>query len=351
MNPNRPPRTRQLRLRASALLAVLLGGSALPAAAAPMPTLPEAKVQAKRHLNMMVFGVKMFHHEARGSIANTMSMPQFAEYFTLPESRQNRYDELGRLMLSDEQRRIRDELEGWVGTLHERFPIAESCLIDKSGQEHMRVSGNVIEHSDHFSSSEQGSPFFKGGFDLAAGQTYLSAPYMSMDALEWVVAFATPVVLADGSKPAIFHFEVPLSNYRELVSSRTYHFDMVEKPVLDAGEEGRYLVVDQNGLLIADSRQPIRYELVDERNPDLNHDLPDYMPVERLEDYLPHISSVSRHPAFLDAVGQMRHLSSGLLDMEIDGRTYVMAFERLEEQPWYVIHFDPVDGPGFWARP
>ena len=347
MHPTRPTRHRPLT---TTLLVLLLAAVSLPAAAAPMATLDEAKVQAKRQLNRMLFGIKMFHHEARGSIANSMSMPQFEEYFELPESLQNRYDELGRLILSDEQKRIRDELEGWIGTLHDRFPIAESCLIDKYGQEHMRVSGNVIEHSDHFSSTEQGSPFFKGGFELAAGQTYLSAPYMSMDALEWVVAFATPVVLDDGSIPAIFHFEVPLSNYRELVSSETFHFDTTEQPVVDTDEEGRSLIVDPNGLLIADSRQSIRYRLHDERNPDLNHDLPDYMPAERIEEYLPHISTVSEHPAFLGAVARMRHMTSGILDLEIDGRTYVFAFDELAEQPWYVIHLDPVDGPGFWYQ-
>lgn len=335
---------------AGALIGALLATCAVSAGAAPMATLEEAKAQAKWHLNMMVFGVRMFHHDAKGSIGSTIKLPQFEEYFALPESSDNRYDALGRIQLTENQVRIRKEIERWTLNLHARFPIAESCLIDQSGQEHMRVTGEKIEDSIHFSSEEQGAVFFNAGFTLSRGEVHISKPYMSMDAFEWVVAIATPVVMRDGSKPGIFHFEIPLATYGRMVASDHYNFDAAETPVADLDDEGRYLIVDEQGLLIADSRQEVRYTLIDERNPDLNPDLPDYLPEERLADYLPDIMSLSDAPAFHDAVAQMRQMERGLLDLEIDGQTYVFAFESLQDQPWYVIHFDPVDGPAFWSR-
>jgi len=321
------------------------------ASAAPMDTMDEGRAQAKRHLNMMTFSVNLFHHDAKGRIAATAGMHPFVDYFSLPESRQNQYDDLGRLQLSKAQDDIREEIETWTLNLHKRFPVAESCLIDPSGQEHMRVNGAWIETTVHFSREEQGAIFFDAGFKLAKGEVDISAPYMSMDALEWVVAFTTPIVLGDGSKPGIFHFEIPLSNYGRVISSDDYHFDLVDNASIDNQEEGRYLIIDNEDLLIADSRQKIRYAQFDERNAELNPDLPDYMPTERLSEYMPPLSSVSDHPAFLDAIGQMQNLERGIFELEIDGQPYVFAFEALKDQPWYIVHFDPVGGPAFWDRP
>lgn len=336
------------RLLSTLLLAAALGG----AVAAPKSEVAAASEQAGDHLDLMLFRLKMFHQEARNSILATLDLDLFRDYFSLPESLQNRYDEMGTIRLTPEQDRIRRRLERWVLSLHERFPIGETCLIDRHGQEHMRVVGGKVEKPVHFSDEEHGAPFFEPSFRIRQGEVHVSEPYMSADAFRWVIAFTSPVVLKEGEKPAFYHFEVPLEIHQQLVGTVDYAFDSRERATPDSDEEGRNFILDrESGLLIADSRQHIDYELKAERHPEKNPNLPHYLPPEQLADYLPAADSISSHPAFLDAIDEIRKGGQGVRVLELSDRSYVLAYAPVPGRKWSVGHLDPVGGHAFWTTP
>lgn len=332
-----------------AFAALLLTGYQLPALATPAADVVSATIQAKDQLDLMLFRIKTFHQDARNSMLATLDLDLFREYFSLPESLQNRYDELGTIALTPEQDAIRRRLERWVLNLHERFPIGETCLIDRHGQEHMRVVGGKVEKPEHFSNEEHGAPFFTPSFAAEGGEIYMSAPYMSADAHRWVIAFTSPVVIEKGQKPAFYHFEVPLAVHQQLISTEDFGFTSKDKGRPDAEEEGRVFILDRdNGLLIADNRQSIDYELKAERHPDKNPDLPHYLPPEKIEDYLPAPSSISSHPAFLSAIKDMRSGGSGTRVIDLPDRSYLLVYTPLPDRNWSLGHLDPIAGPPFW---
>lgn len=337
-------------LRASVLGLLLLG--TLPASqAAPAPDVASATIQARDQLDLMLFRVKMFHQEARNSMLATLDLSLFREYFSLPESLRNRYDDLGSIELTPQQDALRLRLERWVLGLHQRFPIGETCLIDRHGQEHLRVVGGRVQKPVHFSDEEHGAPFFAASLATSPGQVYVSEPYMSADAFRWVIAFTSPVVLEDHQKPAFYHFEVPLEIHQRLLSTVDYGFESRGPDQPDSNEEGRGFILDRDsGLLIADSRQHIDYELKAERHPEKNRELPDYLPPEQLADYLPPVESISRHPAFLSAVAEMRKGKAGVRVFELPDRSYVLAFAPVPGRNWSLAHLDPVGGPAFWEQ-
>ena len=330
---------------------LLVGGQPLMAATAPAGNVEAARKQVLDDLSLMSFRLQMFHHEARSSMKASLDLPLFREYFSLPESARNHYDELGIIKLTDQQHAVRKRLEEWILKLHSRFPIGETCLIDRDGQEHLRVVGGRIEKPVHFSHEEHGAPFFAASFQARNGEVYMSEPYMSSDSFSWVVAFTSPVVIDDQSKPAFYHFELPLQVLQHIIRTKDFGFNIHENATPDAHEEGRFFILDwRSGLLIADSKQEIDYNLFDERHPNKNDYLPDYVLSEKLSDYLPSVESISRAPQFLAAVEHVRVGEEAVVDLKIDGEDYVLALKPLEEHHWSVVHLDPVSGPGFWEK-
>lgn len=337
----------------AALLTCSLAVPAFPsgqALAEPANTYEAAEKRVVGQLEAMQFRISMFHHEARSSLLASLALPVFTEYFSLPESRNNQYDSLGAIKISPTQARLRVRMEEWAMQLHKRFPIGEVCLVDRHGQEHMRTANGHIEPPSHFSDAEHSSPFFQSSFDLALGQVHLSQPYMSPDSYRWVVAFTSPIVLENGDKPAFFHFEVPLAFYQTLITTKSTGFSASDVLDPDVDEEGRYFILEENGLVVADSQNPVDLELKAERHPEKNLELPDYLPPERLEQYLLPASNISAHAAFLKAVQEMRTTRRGVTSFELDGVHYVLAFQSVPDRPWILAHLDPIGAKGFWEK-
>ena len=65
----------------------------------------------------------------------------------------------------------------------------------------------------------------------AHGQVYQARPYVSPDTKEWVISNSTLMPTADGSKPAIVHFEVTIESFRKVAASLGSRFDIM---VVDA---------------------------------------------------------------------------------------------------------------------
>jgi diguanylate cyclase (GGDEF)-like protein len=121
--------------------------------------------------------------------------------------------------------------------------IGEACFIDSSGAENARVvRGDWASVSD-LSLNEKDNPFFDPAFSLDAGQVHQSVPYVSPDTNEWVISNATPLQMADDSRPAIVHFEVTIESLR--------------KEMAATSPESIVRVVDaHSGAVIMDSRFP-----------------------------------------------------------------------------------------------
>jgi signal transduction histidine kinase len=95
--------------------------------------------------------------------------------------------------------------------LTRRFTIDEICVIDDGGAERARCVRGILASIRELSKDESRNPFFTPTLALSDGEVYRSpVPYVSPDTHRWVVAHATPLVLPDGTKVGILHFEIPL---------------------------------------------------------------------------------------------------------------------------------------------
>jgi diguanylate cyclase (GGDEF)-like protein len=116
-----------------------------------------------------------------------------------------------------------DAVNGSLGYLSQLYPdrIGEACFIDASGSENARtVHGERAAYAD-LSPDEAKQPFFAPTFALTPNHVYQAKPYESPDTNDWVIANSTPVVMPDGSKPAIVHFEVTVDSFRREAIARS----------------------------------------------------------------------------------------------------------------------------------
>jgi diguanylate cyclase (GGDEF)-like protein len=116
-----------------------------------------------------------------------------------------------------------DTVNNSLAYLAQLYPdrIGEACFIDASGAENARtVRGERAGYAD-LSLEEDKQPFFKPTFALGPNQVYQAKPYLSPDTDDWVIANSTPVLMPDGSKPAIVHFEVTVDSFRREALSHT----------------------------------------------------------------------------------------------------------------------------------
>ena len=330
------------------MLGVIMGYQPL-ALSAPKESPQAAIKQAHVHLARMVKRITRFHDAAKISMNDSIDLPSFTEYFNLPESHHNNYDALGRIQLSEHQNKIRKKLEDWILGLHKKFPIGETCLIDNQGQEHLRVVGGKIEKPHHFSSEEHGAPFFSPTLKLNMGEVHISKPYMSADTYYWVVSFTSPIVMLDGTKPAFYHFEVPLKVYSDLISASHFSFTDFTNIEKNTNEEGRYFIFDKKGYVVADSVTPPQLNLVDERHPEINPDLPDYLPPEKLSDYLNKMEYIFPGRDQEELLKRIWQQKQGKIDISLRGQDYVLVFQSVPNRPeWMIAHMDPINGVAFW---
>ena len=174
-----------------------------------------AQRNMENSLQRKIHASEMFHDNAKRSMLLSMQNPLFKRYFRLEEIQQgNQYDDKGHIRFSQAQNHLRQQIEEWSLAFQRTLPVVESCLIDRYGQEHMRISSSVVAPLEEFSRDEDKLPFFAPTFNLNAGEVQIGDIYMSPDANEWVFAYTSPIEMEDGSKPAFFHMEIPLSVYQ-----------------------------------------------------------------------------------------------------------------------------------------
>jgi diguanylate cyclase (GGDEF)-like protein len=166
----------------------------------------------------------------------TAHNPAFQDFYRLPGSRAAKIRAGGPIL---------DKANQALGYLEELFPdsIGEACFIDRNGPEIARMVRGERATPKDLSPDESGAAFFGPTFALAHKQVYQARPYVSPDTKEWVISNSTLMPTADGSKPAIVHFEVTIESFRKVAASLGSRFDIV---VVDA----------RTGQVVLDSRQP-----------------------------------------------------------------------------------------------
>ena len=123
--------------------------------------------------------------------------------------------------------------------------IEEVCFIDRSGAENARLVRGQAAPIDALSADESVNEFFAPTLQLGPGNVYQSRPYRSPDTGEWVISNSTVIVDADGSRPALVHFEVGFDSFRGLPDVVNDEIDLA------------YLIVDAaTGAVLSDSRVP-----------------------------------------------------------------------------------------------
>lgn len=215
--------------------------------------------------------------------------------------------------------------------MQQRFPIAETCLIDRTGQEHTRLTFGEVAPDDDFSSEEDGAGFFKPSFEMAKGEVHIEYPYMSPDALRWVFAYTTPVVMEDGSKPAFYHYEVPISHFQLTIAEHPQ-----DKKNKNKVSSKRTIILDPSGLLIADSgNDAIDIKLKKGVDPEAEHSLKDYMPRP---------DSIASGPLFLEAITKMKNGEEGVIDFESNGEDFFIVFKKLPVFNWSIAEIRSREG-------
>ncbi len=282
----------------------------------------------------------MLQNKSQDMMRMSMQYPGFEEYFSLPESRAaNHYDDKKVIQLSEAQRGIKNKLDVWIQRLQSMYPIVETCLIDKTGQEHTRLTMGVVAPDDDFSSEENGAEFFAPTMLLNKDEVHIQYPYMSPDAKQWVFSYTSPVIMPDGSKPGFYHFEMPISLFQETIlelgtASESAKQENLTKHVVRKEPTKRTFILDPTGLLIADSHKKFNIKLPDGVDPESE---------QKLSDYLPMVNSISAEGEFLKIVEKMKKGESGEESFTDHGVLYYIVYQPLPLFGWSIARIDSYD--------
>ena len=249
--------------------------------------------------------IQSLHARASEDIVFALKNPKFIEYFELPETQAgNVYNEQGVLQFTPKQQEIKSELEQWIYHFQNKFKVDETCLIDTSGQEHARLVLTKIAPDNHLSSEEASAPFFEPSFQKNIDQVHVQEPYVSPDTNRWVFAYTSPIVLSDGKKEAIYHFEMPMLVFQDIIQT----------------DVGRMFVVDPQGHLIADS----------------DHHFSTMDTSDIYNDYFPSKESISESSEFEKIVQNMNNGQSGSGTYFRDGQTHYVVYKPLPTFGWSI---------------
>lgn len=253
--------------------------------------------------------VETLHARATEDLVYTLKNPLFEEYFDLPETKAGDVYKDGVIQFTPRQKELKEKLEHAIYNFQEKFQVDETCLIDTSGQEHARLVLTKIAPVGDLSSTESSSSFFQPSFQENKYQVHVQYPYVSPDTNRWVFAYASPVVLGDGQKPAIFHFEMPMSIFQNLLKVK----------------DGRMYVIDPKGLLVADSDYQFKTDDVS------------LVP----ENYFPPVFAVSDSDEFKSLIDEIKVKENGAGTYHKNGELHHVVYEKLPTFGWTLVYDIP----------
>lgn len=209
-----------------------------------------------------------------------------------------------------EKGRLKHKIDFLSKNTQAKFKVDEMCLIDNKGQEISRIVYEEIAPNSELSSQEASALFFDPSFAKGKGEYHVSAPYVSADSLRWVICFATPIVLDDGSKPGIYHYEMSLYIFQDILNQS-----------LAAESDKVLLVVNKEGYVISDSRKKFALEF-NVGDTEMKTPFSDYFP--KLGDSAPGLKELK---------------DSG--DVSIKGRKYAFKTKAIGYNDWQAILLYP----------
>ena len=263
----------------------------------------------KAHNEEVMADIETLHTRASEDLIFALKYPKFAEYFELPETKAgNVYDENGVLQFTDKQREIKQDLEKWIYNFQNKFDVDETCLIDATGQEHARLVLTKIETDENLSPDEESTAFFEPSFTKQRDEVHVQYPYVSPDTGRWVFAYSSPVELGNGQKPAIYHFEMPMTIFQE---------------ILDVND-GRMYVLDPQGFIVADSAGTVPKEVIS------------FEPKEQFPPFQAAYASQSD-----EILEEMKSNDAGNGKYTVNGEERYFVYEKLSTFDWILIHEKP----------
>ena len=260
--------------------------------------------EMKRTLFEREIKIETMHEKASEDILFALKNSLFVEYFELPETKAGNVYQNGVLQFTDNQRKIKEGLEQWIWHFQNKFDVDETCIIDTTGQEHARLVLKRIETDEYLSPDEKDTPFFEPSFKKNLDEVHIQYPYVSPDTHRWVFAYTSPVVLGE-SKSAIYHFEMPITIFQNLVDV----------------DHGRMYVVDQQGIIIADSQYDFS------RNASNN-----------FEEHFPPVSMISDSPDFDKLLQKMKITERGVGEYSVNGDIHHVVFMEMPTFGWILAY-------------
>ena len=260
--------------------------------------------EMKRILFEREVRIETLHARASEDIVFALKNLLFVEYFELPETKAGNVYKNGVLQFTESQRKIKMELEEWIWNFQNKFDVDETCLIDTTGQEHTRLVLKRIESDEYLSPDEKESPFFEPSFKKNLNEVHIQYPYFSPDTHRWVFAYTSPIVLGE-TKPAIYHFEMPITIFQDIVNI----------------EHGRMYVVDPQGIIIADSQYDFSKNVSD-----------------NFEEQFPSVSMISDSPEFDKLLQKMKIVEQGIGRYSANGDIHYVVFMKMPTFGWTLVY-------------
>ena len=301
----------QLIILFSLVIVLSVGISAYLAISYTQSSILDAEVaKMETHNAEVMHHLETLHERASEDLVFALQNPKFVEYFELPETQSgNIYDENGVLQFTDNQRKLKQELEQWIYHFQNKFSVDETCLIDFSGQEHARLVLSRIEIDSNLSSDEKSASFFESSFVKKKNEVHVQYPYVSPDTKRWVFSYASPIELGSGQKPAIYHFEMPLSVFENILD----------------GSNGRMYVVDPKGFIVSDTKNNLSQTMI---STDPQKQFPGFQTV-----------FAASSSEILD---EMKSKTSGSGKYVVNDEDYYYVYEKLSAFDWILVYEKPV---------
>jgi methyl-accepting chemotaxis protein len=220
------PRHWSIRVKFAAVMllgmtAMALALGALLLSAANDLVISQADAQLQRENERVTVQIDALTDRASSTLLMARQNPAFDRFFT------------------DRDPAQLEDIQQALLYIQKQFDIGEVCVIDASGAEIARNVLGTLATDDDLSPDESDNPFFTPTLELPAGQVYRSTvPYFSEDIKTWVIAHSTPLILADGTRAGVFHFEIPLQWFADRLQA-------------DDDQQGRFsFLVARNGRLL-----------------------------------------------------------------------------------------------------
>ena len=257
-------------------------------------------------VNGKIHEIDNLHNRVNSEMVFAMQNPLFVKYFELPDTKAGNVYKNDIMQFTSKQREIKTQLEDLMYSFQNQFQVEETCVIDRTGEEHARLVLSKTAPDADLSSEEASAPFFDASFKIDKNKTYIQYPYLSPDTNRWVFAYTSPVVLSDGEKPAFYHFEMPIEIFQNVVKADT--------------TIGRMFVLDPSGFLVSDT----------------GYEYQKYGSSEDPPSYFPSSSMISKSDDFSKITKDMISGKTGYGTYQDNGEVHYVVYKPLDTFGWSV---------------